>query len=271
MPQNEQIVSDTTIRLIAEEFKGGAGPTRATLEGVWRTAGAADAFPDEYEYGDHINKLESVARGLKRLRDGGRTGPYDEDVIAENPEALMRIVRELGDLLGVSPDDTTPLARSLRADGFEHDEFGFLVLKSDATPAGRLTDFVRDTLENDSRFKTAAHHYRQAQDDHERGNWEAANSQYRSTYDATLDELAQGLGCPKSKTGGDARMWLTNQGHLDKSESSLFRAYAAFAGENGSHAGLSNPAECQLRRHFGAALLTYAIKKLAPEITAQPS
>ncbi|MFY9488749.1 MAG: hypothetical protein WAP35_08665 [Solirubrobacterales bacterium] len=258
-----QFISDTTIRLLSEPFRGGAGPSRAELELIWRTAESAAYFPDEFDqYTDErYNKLESVSYGLKWLRDGFQDGPCDEDIHPPQQDKLVRVLRELTSVLKVDLDDGSHLSRSLKADGFVNDEFGFLVPKSDATPAGKLSDYVRDILDADPKFAVAAEHYRQAQAAHERGDWAAANSQYRSTFDAALDALAHGLGCPKSKTGGDARQWLTNNDHLDKYESNLFKSFAAFAGEKGSHAGISTPAECQVRRHMVAALLTYAVKR----------
>lgn len=266
-----QFISDTTIRLLSEPFRGGDGPSRAELELIWRTAEVATYLPDEFDpySGERYNKLESVSYGLKWLRDGFQEGPDEEDRNPPQHEKLVRVLRELTSVLKVDLEDGSHLARSLKADGFVNDEFGFLVPKSDATPAGKLSDYVRDILEADPKFAVASDHYRQAQAAHERGDWAAANSQYRSTFDAALDALAHGLGCPKSKKGGDARQWLTNNDHLDKYETNLFKSFAAFAGEKGSHAGISNPAECQVRRHMVAALLTYAVKRFDGE-SAEP-
>lgn len=36
----------------------------------------------------------------------------------------------------------------------------------------------------------------------------------------------------------------------------------AFAGRAGSHAGISEAADAQLRRHFAAALISFALMKL---------
>jgi hypothetical protein len=40
------------------------------------------------------------------------------------------------------------------------------------------------------------------------------------------------------------------------------RSFARFAGRDGSHAGLSDASESQLRRHFSTALTAFAVAKL---------
>jgi hypothetical protein len=109
----------------------------------------------------------------------------------------------------------------------------------------------------------AQRHYEQVARAFDRRDFEAANAQYRSALDATYDALAAGRGCPPRKTGGEARKWLAENGHLEGDESELLRTAAAFAGRAGSHAGLSDAADCQLRRHFVTALITFGLSKLS--------
>jgi hypothetical protein len=42
----------------------------------------------------------------------------------------------------------------------------------------------------------------------------------------------------------------------------LFKAFMAFAGRDGSHAGVSDQTEAQLRRHMATALMSFVIAKL---------
>ena len=56
--------------------------------------------------------------------------------------------------------------------------------------------------------------------------------------------------------------WLADNGHLEEDESELLRTFTAFAGTAGSHPGMSDATECQLRRHFVTALITFGITKL---------
>jgi hypothetical protein len=90
----------------------------------------------------------------------------------------------------------------------------------------------------------------------------AANAQYRSALDATYDVLAADNGCPAKNKGGAARKWLADNGHLAADESELLRAAAAFAGAKGSHAGLSDAADSQIRRPIITALIVWGIAKL---------
>ncbi len=51
------------------------------------------------------------------------------------------------------------------------------------------------------------------------------------------------------------------KGHLQKDEGDLIKAFMAFAGKAGSHAGISDQAESQLRRHMATALISFAVLK----------
>jgi hypothetical protein len=51
-------------------------------------------------------------------------------------------------------------------------------------------------------------------------------------------------------------------GLLANDEAELTRAFMAFAGRAGSHAGISDQVDAQLRRHFATALTSFGIAKL---------
>ena len=55
-----------------------------------------------------------------------------------------------------------------------------------------------------------------------------------------------------------------DQAHVSSNadETELLKAFAAFAGRAGSHAGLSGAADSQLRRHFATALIAFGVAKL---------
>jgi hypothetical protein len=113
-----------------------------------------------------------------------------------------------------------------------------------------------------SELDVARNHYAQANRAFDRGDWEAANAQFRSACDAVYDTLAQRHGCPPNKTGGKARQWLEINGFIELDEADLLRAFMAFAGRAGSHAGLSGAADSQLRRHLATALIAFGVAKL---------
>ena len=66
----------------------------------------------------------------------------------------------------------------------------------------------------------------------------------------------------RQAAGGNARKWLEAEGHLAPDESQLLQASAGFAGKAGSHAGVSNAVDAQLRRHFITALIVFGVNKL---------
>jgi hypothetical protein len=129
-------------------------------------------------------------------------------------------------------------------------------------PIDRLATHLRMLFGERPTLNVARNHYEQATRAFERSDWEAANAQFRSACDATFDALAHARGCPKKKTGGLARQWLEAQGLIAKDEADLARAFMAFAGRAGSHAGISDQVDAQLQRHFATALLNFAIAKL---------
>jgi hypothetical protein len=108
----------------------------------------------------------------------------------------------------------------------------------------------------------ARRHYQQANRAFDNRDYEAANAQFRSAFDAVFDALATGIGAPARCKGGAARKWLAEKGYLDQDESELLRSFSAFAGSSGSHAGLSDATDSQLRRHFATALIAFGISKL---------
>jgi hypothetical protein len=130
-------------------------------------------------------------------------------------------------------------------------------------PADRLAEHVEELFGGSDEFEVARRHYEQASRAFDRGDYEAANAQYRAAFDATYNVLAHAKGCPARRRGGDARRWLAENGFLEGDESDLLKTFFTFAGRAGSHAGLSDAADSQLRRHFTTALIAFGIGKLA--------
>jgi len=60
-------LSNRTIALLAEPFDGGDGPSHATIDVIWTSAGA-------YEYLSDGNKMARVLTGLRSLQRGRRAG-----------------------------------------------------------------------------------------------------------------------------------------------------------------------------------------------------
>lgn len=240
-------ISHRTIAILSAPFEGGDGPSHSSIELIWSGAGVGGLLPSR----DH-NKLDRVLGGLQALQD---------PLVPE--EQNQRVVADLATRLIVKGEiDVDAFEEALSRDGFSLDGGRLVEDVPRAGPSDRLSDYLGGLLGDDQRFGVARKHFEQANRAFDCGDWEAANAQYRSASDAVFDSLAHGLGCPEDKTGGQARKWLVAEGHLEGDEGDLTKAFMSFAGKNGSHAGLSGAAECQLRRHFSTALITYAITKL---------
>ncbi len=250
------LVSNRTLALLAAPFQGGDGPSHGTLELIWTAADAFDYLPSEG------NKLERVLGGLRGLRDG-LPGTLRGEGLPAAHDNLRTVVADLSTrLMAQELVDVSQLEASLANDGFVVSGHDLAETRPADEPADRLSSYLEEVFGERPELAVARNHYQQANDAFERNHWEAANSQFRSALDATYDSLAALQGCPKTKTGGSARKWLVDQGLLEEDESELLKAFASFAGSAGSHAGMSDATECQLRRHFVSALIVFGITKL---------
>jgi len=248
-------LSSRTLALLAQPFEGGDGPSHAVIELIWESAGA-------YEYLEEGNKLERVLGGLRSLQSGRRSTAGSQALPADQAK-LQEVASDLASrLMAANLVDVNELHKALEQDGFAVFEGEVTTVRPADAPSDRLAAYVEKLFGARSEFQVAANHYAQATRAFDRRDWEAANAQFRSAFDATYDALANAKGCPTAKKGGTARKWLQNQGLLGEDEAQLLQAFAKFAGRDGSHAGLSAAADAQLRRHFSSALIAFAVAKL---------
>lgn len=251
---DEMKLSNRTIALLSQPFEGGGGPSHSVIELIWEGAGASG-------YLGEGNKLERVLGGLRSLQSGRRPDA-GQPGLSPDEDKLREVVADLATRLMTQEQvDVDELHRALTDDGFAVFEGDVSPVKPADQPADRLAQYVQDLFGSRADLKVAANHYAQATRAFDREDWEAANSQFRSSFDATFDALAQALGAPPTKKGGKARAWLQEKGILEKDAADLVRAFAVFAGRDGSHAGLSEAADAQLRRHFATALIAFGLAK----------
>lgn len=247
-------LSNRTIALLSQPFEGGGGPSHSVIELIWEGAGA-------FEYLGEGNKLERVLNGLRGLQSGRRSSP-GRPSLPPDEDKLREVVADLATRLMARDEvDLDELHRALTDDGFAVFEGDVSPVKPADQPADRLAQYVQDLFGSRTDLKVAANHYAQATRAFDREDWEAANGQFRSAFDATFDALAKALGAPLAKKGGKARAWLQEEGTLEEDAAELVRAFAAFAGRDGSHAGLSEAADAHLKRHFATALIAFALAK----------
>lgn len=224
------------------------------LDLIWTAADASDYLPSEALN----NKLTRVLKGLKALQRGeaAKGLPPDDDKLRMVAEAIAARLVEQGAV------DSEVLNAAFARDGFQFDGRELTGARPPDEPADRLAAHVGGLFGERAEFDVGRNHYEQANRAFDRGDWEAANAQFRSACDAVYDVLAHSNGCPVNKAGGSARQWLQTQGLLEADEADLVRTFMAFAGRAGSHAGLSGAADAQLRRHFATALIAFAVAKL---------
>jgi hypothetical protein len=242
-------LSGRTISLLSKPFDGGNGPSHSSIELIWAEAGADQYLPEEG------NKVQRVMGGLKAMA-ARANDPLNPQATTQLEQVVSGLATRL---MMVNDVDADQLDAALAKDGFSTYQ-GQTVAKDE--PVDRLAAFLTALFGDRPAFKVARNHYEQATRAYEREDWEAANSQFRSACDAAFDALAYAKGCPKSKKGGTARKWLEEHGLLAKDEAELTRAFMAFAGRAGSHAGISDQVDAQLRRHFATSLMSFAIAKL---------
>jgi len=235
--------------LLSKPFDHGEGPSHSSIELVFAEADASDFLPEEG------NKMARVLGGLKKLaaKAGDPLSPdYDRKL-----EALVSGLAVM--LMAKGVVDVDELDAALTKDGLSTYQ-GKPVEK--AEPVDKLALFLTELFGDSTRFRIARNHDEQATRACERHDWEAANGQFRSACDASFDALAHLKGCPANKKGGSARKWLQENGYLEDDEAELVKSFMAFAGRDGSHAGISEESDAQLRRHMATALISFAILKL---------
>jgi hypothetical protein len=187
-------LSNRTIAMLADAFFAGAGPSHATIDAIFDLNGAGAYLVPEAEG----NKQQRVLYSLRRLRDGLARGGWDPDL----PPDEARLHTVAGELSSALVDgahiDGDQLEQALARDG--------LVLQGDRLVEERPQDEPADdaaarTLRifgDRAELAVARNHFEQAERAFDNGDWEAANSQYRSAFDATYDALAQAHGCPRT-------------------------------------------------------------------------
>jgi hypothetical protein len=243
-----------TFAILAAPFEGGNGPTRSVIELIWIGADAG-------EYLGEGNKMTTVLNGLHALKSG-RDDNGNMPALPPDEEKLREVVANLATrLMAERLVDKAQLFNALERDGFAVTDGKVDSERNIDEPVDRLGQYVEKLFSQSPEFEVAKRHYRQATRAYEREDWEAANAQYRSSFDATFDALAVERGAPAGRTGGAARKWLQGHGILEKDAAELIRAFASYAGGAGSHAGISPAADAGLRRHFATALIAFAMAK----------
>jgi hypothetical protein len=171
------------------------------------------------------------------------------------------------------PAWTDQLVSSLRRDGFDAiasnlepspdswfrsgplRQWSIAPLGGSDLPIVDMTTALARELEEHG-FPIASNHYRQAFDAFKSRQWEASNGQLRSTFENVLVEATRRAFGWTGKSGGQALEMLLQKGALDKNEHDYLRGLWGMSHSNGSHPGMSNETEAELR----LAAITSAVR-----------
>ncbi len=173
-------------------------------------------------------------------------------------EATLRIIEYV--FIHTSIDSESPLAFSLKIDGFEWD--GSKLIPTTPSPAtlGREITILEARLDEFG-FDVARRHYDQSYESFVDGRWEACNGQLRSFMEDFLIQLG------KSQSGqlrSDPNAALSDlRGNLlDDKEWNLGRSIWAILHESGAHAGISDYDEALFRLHIVTSYAQYLLNKV---------
>ena len=149
--------------------------------------------------------------------------------------------------------------RALERDGFTVEDGTLRRTLPDALALPQADDEVHALLDHYG-FGTSRGHLDQGIAAHVRGDWAAANAQFRAFIESLLDEVARHYGCPAAMaTSGQRRTWLAqknppffiaglnewdNQGH------GFIEAFFRRLHPQGAHPGLSDEDDSTFRLHL---------------------
>lgn len=175
-----------------------------------------------------------------------------------NPLALNEVVED------VAREGPTPerFLNSLKADGFNVSNDGTIVplLATIVTPARE--ESVLEAHLTKLGWDLERPHLTQGITAYERGDWEAANAQFRTFLEAVFTKIANGLPGGSDKRGGEARKFLHQSGFLSDEEGKMIIGVFGFLNTRGSHPGLSEEFEARMRRYLVEVIALYSIEKL---------
>jgi len=219
-----------------------------------------------YKYGllEIYRKLGIASKSKKIIEIFEYLSKGDEDKLSMLSEIVSEALKDVywERLLEKNPE----LARGLAQDGFTLNEEGQLIPIVSYTMEPVKEEGLVETLLDKYEFTVAKNHLKQAYDNYLDGNWEAANGALRSFLQDVFDQIALTI-APKEaadkEAGGNRRKLLEEKGFIeDDTESRLVSGFFKFASYRGSHPGISNEADCRLRRYIAVALASYYLDKL---------
>jgi len=151
------------------------------------------------------------------------------------------------------------LYRALERDGYTVESGALRGMLPRALGLPQADDDVHALLDQYS-FTTTRGHLDQGMAAHDRGDWAAANAQFRAFIESLFDEIARNLGCPAAMaTSGQRRTWLAQKSppffipglnEWDFQGGGFMEAFFRRLHPQGAHPGLSDEDDSTFRLHM---------------------
>ena len=160
------------------------------------------------------------------------------------------------------------LQGALRADGLDLVEGHLTIFPSPGVSVAQEQGLLETRLQKLG-WLIPPKHWKQAIDNAAAGNWEAANSQVRSFLEGLCNEIAKFLytGEGLAPTAGEARKYMVDRKFLNEEEAELLKVLFVILQRTGSHAGISDEADCHRRRMMALALANYYLDRLEGDVS----
>jgi hypothetical protein len=264
-----RVLSDPTVGLVIE-----AATDRFTISELKTLMMRADV----YQYGEKEgNKQEILRSRLRGARDYAETHSDADARLALLTFIRMLVERTVGD-----PETAWtwfgPLCEALLADGYEltwemrtdrrgsPEASNFQILSTDAGPVPLAPEISALEAELRSRgYGQALNHYQQAISAFGRHEYEAANSQVRTTLEDVVTHLAEDhtgyLRAMRANTGTDAIRHMVRGGHISERDGgTMLIGLWQMIQTNGPHPGQTDPDEARWRMQMVTATARFLLR-----------
>ena len=160
-------------------------------------------------------------------------------------------------------DSQSPLAHSLKIDGFEWT--GSKLIPTTPLPAALGPEITTlETKLEELGFDVAKRHFNQSYVSFVDGRWEACNGQLRSFMEDFLIQLGR-YQRGQIRTDPNAALGDLRGNLINDKEWNLGRSIWTILHESGAHAGISDHDEALFRLHIATSYARYLLNKIRPK------
>lgn len=225
----------------------------------------------EIEEADQGGSLDPRKIGIIKyfIDHPDKVGPLGANLVVEVIEYLIETRCHLRD-----PEEVFPrLVRSLKRNGYIIEDGKLKTMLPDDLQIAETEDELT-TLLDQFGFATAKGHFIQAVSAHTRGEWAAANAQFRPFIESLFDLIAELLIDDKTKlpstsygrrellTRLDPPFLLTNLNEWEPNGKGFVQGFWNRLHPQGSHPGLSDEEDSTLRLHLVIIIASHYLRRL---------